>query len=114
MISPQIFFPNPRALHLLNSTQTPTGLFLSEDMPAAMKELCDAAAKCIKAASKFFIADANRIASQSFASLSHSCLFIRHPAAALVPPAFSPPLFSPTVARVSIDDAHHTVRAVFS
>ncbi len=70
MMSPQIFFPNPQALHLLNSTQTPTGLFLSEDMPAAMKELCDAAAKCIKAASELFIADANRIASQSLASLS--------------------------------------------
>jgi hypothetical protein len=70
MISAQIFFPHPRALHLVNSAQTPKGLFLSEDAPAAMKQLCDAAPECIKAASMFFIADANRIASQSLASLS--------------------------------------------
>ena len=70
MISAQTVLPHPQALHLLNNIQTPTGLFLSEDIPAAMKELRDAAAKCIKAASKFFIADANRIASQSLASLS--------------------------------------------
>jgi hypothetical protein len=94
-------------------------LFLSDDVPAAMKELCEAAAKWLKAAGTLslpfaaassFAASISASAAASidaFHSIIHNCFSVSS-----VPPAFSPPLFSPTTQRLNIGQGQWTVSVV--